>query len=47
MISAQILGVDVLKPETIRIGTSLRVAFVERGEGEARRTFLAFEPATG
>lgn len=44
MISAQILGVDVRKPETIQVGTSLRVAFVERGEGEARRTFLAFEP---
>ncbi len=42
-ISAQILGVDVAHPETITIGTPLRAAFVERGEGEAKRTFLAFE----
>ncbi len=47
MISAQILGVDVARPETIAIGTPLKVAFVERGEGEARRTLLAFEPVMG
>jgi len=41
-ISAQILGVDSRHPEQIRIGTPLRVAFVERGEGETRRTVLAF-----
>jgi uncharacterized protein len=44
-ISAQILGVDVAHPEKIRIGTTLRVAFIERGEGTGRRTFLGFEPA--
>jgi len=42
-ISAQILGVDARRPEAISIGTRLNVAFVERGEGEARRTYLAFE----
>jgi uncharacterized OB-fold protein len=42
-ISAQILGVDATQPESITIGTPLRVAFVERGEGEQERTFLAFE----
>ena len=42
-ISAQILGVDGANPATIAIGTPLRVAFVDRGEGEERRTFLAFE----
>ncbi len=44
-ISAQILGVDVKKPEQIKIGMPLKIAFVERGEGEAKKTFLAFEPA--
>lgn len=42
-ISAQILGVDVKQPERIAIGTPLQVAFVERGEGEAQKTFLAFK----
>ncbi len=42
-ISAQILGVDPARPDAIEIGTPLRVAFVRRGEGEAQRTYLAFE----
>ncbi len=42
-ISAQILGVDPTKPGEIEIGTPLRAAYVERGEGEEKRTFLAFE----
>ena len=42
--SAQILGVDITHPEQIKIGTALRAAFVERGEGDAKQTFLAFEP---
>jgi len=41
-ISARILGVDAKKPEEIKIGTPLAVDFVERGEGEGKRTFLAF-----
>jgi len=44
-ISAQILGVDVKNPGKIKVGMPLRATFVERGEGAARRTFLAFEPA--
>jgi uncharacterized OB-fold protein len=43
-VSAQILGVDVSKPQSIKIGTPVKVAFVERGEGEKQRTYLAFEP---
>lgn len=43
-ISAQILGVDVKNPAQITIGMPLRVTFVERGEGNSRRTFPAFEP---
>lgn len=42
-ISAQILGVDAANPATIVIGTPLRVAFVDQGDGEEKRTILAFE----
>lgn len=43
-ISAQILGVDVAHPEAIEIGAPVKVAFIERGVGEARsKTYLAFE----
>jgi len=41
-ISAQILGVDVRRPETIRIGTPLSVEFIDSGEGDKRRTRLGF-----
>ncbi len=44
-VSGQILGVDVLHPETIKVGMPLRSDFVERGEGETKKTFLVFEPA--
>jgi uncharacterized OB-fold protein len=43
-VSAQILGVDAARPQQIQIGMPLRVAFVQRGEGEQARTYLAFEP---
>jgi uncharacterized OB-fold protein len=43
MISALILGVDPCQPETIKIGTPLQVKFVDRGEGESKKTSLAFE----
>jgi hypothetical protein len=42
-ISAQIVGIDPSKPGEIQIGTPLHVTYVERGEGEEKRTFLAFE----
>jgi uncharacterized OB-fold protein len=41
---ARIEGVDGSKPETIQIGTPLKVEFLHRGEGENRMTFLAFRP---
>ena len=44
MISAQILGVNSSDPNTIKIGTPLKVVFIDRGEGDAKKTFLAFEP---
>jgi len=43
-ISAQILGMDVTHPENIRVGIPLKVSFLERGEDESKKTFLAFEP---
>jgi uncharacterized OB-fold protein len=41
-ISAQILGLDVNQPQTIEIGVPLKVEFIERGEGNEKKTFLAF-----
>ena len=41
-ISAQIVGVDPTKPEQIEIGMRLRATFLQRGEGEGARTYLAF-----
>jgi len=41
---ARIEGVDGSKPETIKIGTLLRVEFLHRGEAESATTFLAFRP---
>ena len=43
MISAQILGLDAAQPTIDAIGTPLTVSFIERGEAEAKRAFLAFE----
>jgi uncharacterized OB-fold protein len=42
-ISARITGLDMSKPAEIKIGTPLNVDFVEFGEGEARKTYLAFK----
>ncbi len=42
-ISAQILNVDVSRPDTIKIGTPLKMSFIERVNGDVRKVFLAFE----
>ena len=42
-ISAQILDVEPARPEEIEIGMPLRVTYIERGEGEGQRTYLAFQ----
>jgi uncharacterized OB-fold protein len=42
-ISGQILGVEASRPEEIEIGMPVHVAFIRRGEGEAQKTYLAFE----
>ena len=44
VVSAQILGVDVSQPESIKIGTPVKAVFVERGKEDAAKTFLGFEP---
>jgi hypothetical protein len=42
---ARIEGVDGTKPETIRIGTLLKMEFLHRGEGPNVTTFVAYRPA--
>lgn len=44
-VSAQIFGVDVKNPESIKIGTPLQVTYIERGQGPDSKTYLGFEPA--
>ncbi|MEZ4769438.1 MAG: Zn-ribbon domain-containing OB-fold protein [Caldilineales bacterium] len=44
-ISGQIVGVDVKDARQVAVGMPLQATFVTRGEGDAQRTFLAFEPA--
>jgi uncharacterized OB-fold protein len=44
-VSAQILGVDASRPSEIEVGTPLQATFVQRGEGDEARTYLAFEPS--
>ena len=41
---ARIEGVDATKPETIKVGIPLAVRFLHRGEGDKRKTYLAFTP---
>jgi uncharacterized OB-fold protein len=42
-ICAQVIGADVTHPETIKIGSPVTVTFLERGEGDAKKTFLGFQ----
>jgi uncharacterized OB-fold protein len=42
-IGARITGIDPTKPNEMKIGTPLNVDFVEFGEGEAKKTYLAFK----
>ena len=41
---ARIEGVDGSRPESIRVGTPLRVEFLHRRDGDSIATFLAFRP---
>ncbi len=42
-ICAQVMGADMAHPETIKIGTPVKAVFLDRGEGEAKKTFLGFQ----
>jgi hypothetical protein len=42
-ISARVLGVDAKQPANIAIGTPLTIEFLDRGEGEQKKTILAFK----
>ena len=44
-ISAQILGLDLSKPEEIKIGTPMKLTFINRQEGDAEKTYIGFEAA--
>lgn len=44
---ARIVGVDAHNPESIKIGTPMKVEFLHRGEGEDAVTYLAFRPVEG
>lgn len=44
MISALILGVNGCTPGSIKIGTPLKVKFLDHGEGDVKKTLLTFEP---
>ena len=41
---ARVEGIDALRPQAITIGTQLQVCFLHRGEGDDRKTILAFRP---
>lgn len=43
---ARIVGVDPLKPESIRIGAPMAVAYLHRTKNGAPKTILAFQPST-
>ena len=42
---ARIEEVDTNRPEEIKVGTPVTAAFLHRGEGEKKRTYLAFRPS--
>ncbi|MBP7689001.1 MAG: Zn-ribbon domain-containing OB-fold protein [Thermoflexales bacterium] len=44
-ISARVLGLDAKHPTNIVIGTPLTVEFLDKGEGEQKKTVLAFKTA--
>ena len=42
-ISARLLGFDAAQPEQAKIGTPVSVTFLEHGEGDEKKTALAFQ----
>jgi len=45
-VAARILGMDVTKPEQIKIGTPVAVDYVEAEHGGEKETFLAFKASS-
>jgi uncharacterized OB-fold protein len=45
MISALVVGLNGTKPQNLKIGTPLKVKFIDHGGEGNRKTLLAFEPA--
>jgi uncharacterized OB-fold protein len=43
-VSAQILDVDVSKPESIKVGTPVRMTTIARGEIDSQTKYLGFVP---
>ncbi len=43
-VDARIEGVDAKNPESIKVGMPMKVMFLHRGEGEDKKTYLAFAP---
>lgn len=44
-VSAQIIGVDVSRPDSIELGMQMQAEFIERTIGDVTKTILAFRPA--
>jgi len=44
-ISARLLGFDAAQPEQAKIGTAMSVTFLEHGDGDEKKTALAFQVA--
>lgn len=44
-VDARIEGVDARNPESIAVGTSMRIKYLHRGTDAEPKTYLAFEPA--
>ncbi|MGB4594640.1 MAG: Zn-ribbon domain-containing OB-fold protein [Anaerolineaceae bacterium] len=44
-VSAQIVGLDLSKPQDIKIGTPLKMIMIDRGPEGSTKKVLAFEPA--
>ena len=42
-ICTQLVGANLADPGSIEIGKPVRATFLERGEGEAKKTFLGFQ----
>ncbi len=43
--AARIEGVEAAKPESIKLGIPVSAVYLHRGEGEEKRTYVAFKPA--